>query len=89
MRRAIRVGLKIAAIMVTAAVVAGVMYERVGCRQDRRYPRVGRAVEIGGRSMNIDCAGQGSPTVIFESGAESPGYGWLPIQPQVAKFTHG
>jgi len=36
--------------------------------------------------MNIDCSGQGSPTVILESGSGCPSIDWLMVQPEVAKF---
>jgi pimeloyl-ACP methyl ester carboxylesterase len=37
--------------------------------------------------MNIDCSGQGRPTVILESGSGGPSVDWLMVQPQVAKFS--
>ena len=36
--------------------------------------------------MNIDCSGQGSPTVILESGSGGPSIDWLVVQPEVEKF---
>ena len=51
-------------------VASGVLYEQAQRSRDReRYPRVGRSVDIGGRTMQIDCAGSGQPAVILESGA--------------------
>ena len=67
---------------------AGALYERTGERRDqRRLPRIGRAVDIGGRSLNIFCSGAGSPAVIFDSGAGESGYAWSQIQPEVARIT--
>jgi len=37
--------------------------------------------------MNIDCSGQGSPTIILESGSGGPSIDWLMVQPEVAKFS--
>ena len=51
----------------------------------RRPPGV--KSEIGGRSLNIHCAGEGSPTVILEAPGDGPGYVWAPIQAEIAKFT--
>ncbi len=66
----------------------GAWYERAGERRDlRRLPPIGRAVDIGGRSLNIFCSGEGSPAVIFDSGAGSSGYAWSQIQPEVARLT--
>jgi pimeloyl-ACP methyl ester carboxylesterase len=70
------------------ALIAGFVYERVGEWQDhRRYPRVGRPVDIGGRTLNIFCSGEGSPAVVFDSGGNQPGYSWALVQPEVAKST--
>ena len=52
------------------ALVSGLLYEQAQRSRDReRYPQIGRAIDIGGRMLNIDCAGAGQPTVILESGA--------------------
>jgi len=54
----------------TLALVSGLLYEQTQRTRDReRYPQIGRSVDIGGRTLNIDCAGTGQPAVILESGA--------------------
>ena len=86
--RAIRVTLKSFGVVLLIAIVVGIVYEQVGQRQDRkRLPQIGRSVDIGGRSLNIYCSGEGSPTVILDSGGGNPGYAWAHIQPEIAKFT--
>ncbi|HYT68842.1 MAG TPA: alpha/beta hydrolase [Vicinamibacterales bacterium] len=83
-RRALRIA--VAAIVVAAA--TGAVYEWIGERPDReRLPQIGRSVDIGGRSLNIYCSGQGSPAVIFDSGAGESGFAWSHIQPRVAALT--
>jgi pimeloyl-ACP methyl ester carboxylesterase len=68
--------------------LAGITYEQIGERQERkRFPQVGRSVDIGGRSLNIYCSGEGAPTVILDTGGSAPGYGNLLFQRQVAQFT--
>ena len=68
--------------------LTGAIHEQVAERRDReRLPQIGRSVDIGGRSLNIFCSGEGSPAVILESGAGDPGYAWSEIQPEIAKFT--
>ncbi len=53
------------------ALISGLLYEQTQRARDReRYPQVGRSVDIGGRSLNIHCAGAGRPAVILESGAD-------------------
>jgi hypothetical protein len=81
----------IALVALLAVVAAGIGYERVGRVRDRdRLPRIGRAVDIGGRTLNIDCSGEGSPTVILAddgvSAAISPGYSWVLVQRRIASF---
>jgi hypothetical protein len=62
-----------ALVLLLAAVMAGIGYEQVGRVRDReRLPRIGRAVDIGGRTLNIDCAGNGSAAVILESAGSFP-----------------
>jgi pimeloyl-ACP methyl ester carboxylesterase len=76
------------AVAVLIALLAGLSYERIGEWQDhRRYPRVGHPVNIGGRTLNIFCSGEGSPAVVFDAGGNQPGYSWVLVQPEVAKST--
>ncbi|HEV3254045.1 MAG TPA: alpha/beta hydrolase [Candidatus Acidoferrales bacterium] len=71
-----------------ALAIAGAIYQAVATRQDaQRFPQRGKSVDIGGFSLNLDCAGTGSPTVILESGLGAPAAGWALVQPDVAKFT--
>jgi pimeloyl-ACP methyl ester carboxylesterase len=65
----------------------GALYEMIGRWRDaRRFPQRGHSVQVGSIRMNIDCSGQGSPTVILESGLGGPSIDWLMVQPEVAKF---
>jgi pimeloyl-ACP methyl ester carboxylesterase len=74
------------ATMIIAALGAG--YEQYGQWQHRRhFPQIGQSVNIGGRSLNIFCSGEGGPTVVFESGAGGPGYAWVFVQREVSRFT--
>jgi pimeloyl-ACP methyl ester carboxylesterase len=74
---------------VMLALLLGFTYEEVGRAKDASQlpPRVGQAVNIGGRTLNLYCSGQGTPTVILEPGGNSPGYEWLPLQSKMAAFT--
>ena len=71
------------------ALLGGFTYEQVGRARDASElpPRVGQAVDIGGRTLNLYCSGQGSPTVILEPGGNSPGYAQLWLQSKMAVFT--
>ena len=81
-------GLKGLALVILLVMVVGLIYEQVGRWQDRTNPpRVGLPVDIGGRSLNLNCSGNGSPAVILEAGANAGGYGWVLVPPGIAEVT--
>ena len=68
--------------------VAGMIYENIFEARDRRFnPMAGRRFDVGGFKMHIDCTGEGSPTVILDSGLGDTYVSWRKVQPQIAKFT--
>ena len=70
------------------SLVVGTGYESLGRKRDRKLlPQIGQSIDIGGRTLNIYCSGTGSPAVIFDAGAGSPGFSWGEIQPQIARRT--
>jgi pimeloyl-ACP methyl ester carboxylesterase len=75
--------------LVILLLLAGFTYEEIGRSHDTgNLPRrIGLAVDVGGRTLNLYCSGKGSPTVILETGGNGPGYGWMPIQNKLAGFT--
>jgi pimeloyl-ACP methyl ester carboxylesterase len=84
----IRFASKCLILLLAVLLLVGITYEQIGQRQDRkRFPRVGRSVDIGGRSLNIYCSGEGGPAVILDTGGSAPGYGNLLFQSRVAQFT--
>jgi pimeloyl-ACP methyl ester carboxylesterase len=69
-------------------VLTGAVYERVEARKDRqRFPQIGRLVDIGGRSLDIYCSGEGNPSVVLIAGGGLPGYSWVLVQPGIARVT--
>jgi pimeloyl-ACP methyl ester carboxylesterase len=44
-------------------------------------------VDVGGRKLNMYCAGKGSPTVLFEADGGRAGWDWSAVLPEVAKRT--
>src|SRR5262245_59550323 len=75
-------------VVLLVALVAGLAYERIGASRDlRRLPRIGRAIDIGGRSINLFCSGEGSPTIVLISGNATPGYAWSHVQPRLSWYT--
>jgi pimeloyl-ACP methyl ester carboxylesterase len=80
--------LKGGGVALLVLLAAGFVYEEVGRRRDReRLPRIGRSVDVGGRTLNIYCSGVGGPTVVLDSGNGEPGYAWAHIQSEIARFT--
>lgn len=78
-----------AVAVLALAVLLGVVYEQAGrYRAARDFPPPGRMVDIGGRRIQLDCRGSGSPTVVFEAGQSVDGaLSWSAVQPKVAAHT--
>jgi pimeloyl-ACP methyl ester carboxylesterase len=74
----------IALVLATAFV-----FERYNRTQDaKRYPPPGRMVDIGGgRRLHIRCEGQGSPTIVLETGGGVPSLMQYPLLDRLATFT--
>ena len=81
-------GLAILAAVVTVLLLAGAGYQAIAGNVDAgRYPPPGRMVDIGGRRLHQLCTGQGSPTVVLESGLGDGLGTWRHVQPAVARTT--
>jgi len=93
LRRSIRLGLTSVAAFIALLAIVGFAYEQLGRNREAQHRfRVGRAVDIGGRTLNIECSGEGSSAVIIMPGAGGRfggygGYNWRKVQPKVAEFT--
>ena len=88
MKRIVLASLAGLLLVTVALTIAGALYEMIGRWRDaQRFPQRGHLVRAGPIRMNIDCSGQGSPTVILESGSGGPSIDWLMVQPEVAKFS--
>jgi pimeloyl-ACP methyl ester carboxylesterase len=75
----------VALVLLAAAV--GSSYEVASERRDRqRFPQLGRSIDVGGFSLNLNCTGKGKPAVILESGLGIPAIGWQLVQPRIANF---
>jgi pimeloyl-ACP methyl ester carboxylesterase len=79
---------KAIAIVIVVLLLSAAAYEHIAAWRDSRVlTQVGRSVDIGGRTLNIHCIGEGSPTVVFVSARIAPGYVWTPVQRGVSAFT--
>ena len=83
-----RIALVIGGIIV-AAVLVGASYEQfMRWRATKEFPAQGRLIDIGGRRMQIDCRGSGTPTVVFEAGLDTMGsLSWSAVQDAIAAVT--
>jgi hypothetical protein len=72
----------------SGAGAGGIRYEQVGrSRDQQRLPQIGSSVDIGGRTLNVFCAGEGAPAVILESNRPSSGYSWVLVEARLKKIT--
>src|SRR3954470_24004078 len=83
-----RAGLVLASLILVIALI-GAGYEAIGRRRAANdFPVPGKLVDIGGRRIQIDCRGSGSPTVVLESGLDMLGsLSWAAVHDSVAKTT--
>ena len=78
-------------LLLVCAALAGAAYQAIASWRDaRRFPQEGRSIALGadfpGVSLNLNCVGQGAPTVILDSGLGVPAAGWDLVIPDVSKF---
>jgi hypothetical protein len=64
-----------------ALAVAGAIYQAIATeRAERAYPPPGEMVDVGGYSLHINCAGQGSPTVVLDAVSGEMSADWVRVQ---------
>lgn len=81
-----RIILFVIALVVVLA-ICGASYQAIQNAADaRHFHPEGRFVDVGGHRLSIDCTGQGSPTVVLDTGLGVPAIGWRSVQTEVAKF---
>jgi len=74
--------------MLALLLAFGAVYQWFGTWRDRRrFPPPGRLVRVDNRLMHIHPTGEGTPTVLFESGMGASCLSWTLVQPAVAKFS--
>jgi pimeloyl-ACP methyl ester carboxylesterase len=78
----------VAFLLVAMFLIIGFFYERSALKSIAATMRPpGKRVDIGGRSIHLHVQGEGSPTVIFESGLGASSIVWNSVAPEVAKST--
>jgi pimeloyl-ACP methyl ester carboxylesterase len=79
-------GASLAALM--GLMLVGFINEPMAEAADAKaYPPPGQMVDVGGYRLHINCTGEGSPTVVIESGWGDSSAMWGWVQPEVAKTT--
>jgi pimeloyl-ACP methyl ester carboxylesterase len=64
------------------------LYQTLASSSDlKNYPPSGLLVNVGDHRLHINCTGQGSPTVVMESGMSGWSTDWILVQPEIAKTT--
>ena len=76
-------------VLVIVAVASGATYEVLGRRAARRdFPVRGELVDIGGRRLQVDCRGSGTPVVVLEAGLSTGGaLDWSAVHDSIAQTT--
>jgi pimeloyl-ACP methyl ester carboxylesterase len=71
-----------------AVAAVGGFAESVALARDAgRYPMPGASYDVGGRRLHLNCAGNGSPTVVLENGLSETSALWSGVIAQVAPTT--
>jgi pimeloyl-ACP methyl ester carboxylesterase len=90
-RRVLRwIGYSLAGLagLVVLLAIVGAIFQSVESSNDlRTHSPPGVLEEVNGHKMHLFCVGEGSPTVILESGLNDSWLSWYKVQPAVAKFT--
>ena len=75
-------------LLIIGLSLVGYIYEPIAEAADvTAYPPPGQLVDVGGYRLHINCTGEGSPTVVIESGWGDMSASWGWVQPEVARTT--
>jgi pimeloyl-ACP methyl ester carboxylesterase len=75
-------------VALLALAVAGAIYQAIATElAERAYPPPGEMVDVGGYRLHINCVGQGSPTVVLDSGMGMFSAQWVRVQQEVSGTT--
>lgn len=79
-----------ASLVITLAlcVVAGSVYQWSQQKAEQeQFPPPGQMIDVEGLSLHIDCRGQGTPTIVIESGLMSGSASWGLVHDPLARLT--
>src|SRR4051812_7160929 len=67
-------------LLLVLSVIGAIYQVIVTARDARAFPAVGQLVDVGGYKLHLHCMGEGSPTVILESGQANSLAVWAWVQ---------
>jgi pimeloyl-ACP methyl ester carboxylesterase len=68
--------------------IVGAIYQTIAtARAERAHPPPGKMIDVGDHRMHIDCAGQGSPTVVLDTALGAMSASWVRVQQEVSGTT--
>lgn len=74
--------------LLAAVAAVGATYEAIAGSSDlATYPAAGRLIDVGGYRMQLDCRGEGSPTVVMDAGLGGSSLDWSLVQADIAGTT--
>jgi pimeloyl-ACP methyl ester carboxylesterase len=77
-------------IVLITLVVGGAIYQAIATEIDQQssFPGPGQMVSVSGHRLHLNCAGEGSPTVVLEAGGGYTSVEWSAwIQPELSDHT--
>jgi pimeloyl-ACP methyl ester carboxylesterase len=75
-------------VVLLVLAVLGAIYQGIATElAERAYPPPGEMVDVGGYRLHINCVGQGSPTVVLDSGWGDFSAQWVRVQQEVSSTT--
>src|SRR5258708_38475297 len=77
-------------LLITVAILLlGFTYQLLGIWRDARtHPPPGKLIRVAGSRLHIRASGQGSPTVVLESGIAASSGSWTAVQAALASPTN-
>jgi pimeloyl-ACP methyl ester carboxylesterase len=77
----------IAIIVILLGGIGRVYQVAAETKDTQQYRPLGKMVDVGGYRLHLHCTGEGSPTVVLESGLGEPALQWALVQERLEKIT--
>jgi pimeloyl-ACP methyl ester carboxylesterase len=83
----VRGGIALIATPFVLAIIGATYHAAASQLDQRNYPPPGQLVEVGGYTLHLHCAGEGTPTVILDAANQGTVSNWIWIQSELATTT--